>query len=138
MALAAEKVTFEQANWDATAEEHFGLIDGVDPEWIAFCRGEVELRHKALMAVKIGDERVGTLLWGVAHEPTKTVFIIEEMGAYCRDGYDLASAVVSMADAFAPKFRATHIRCETRRPGLARKMRQKGRVWYIIERPVGE
>lgn len=114
------------------------LIDGLSDEHIAFLFGEVELGHKGLMAVTIEGERVGSLIWSVSHETARTVMELEEMGAQCRAGYDLAEAALEMMEAFAPMFRATHLKFKTRRAALCRKMQDRFRVSFTLERALGE
>ena len=128
------KIVFLKIGWGVRVERHLSLIDGLAECDVTFYRQAVEMGHKGLLGVFVNDERVGSIIWCLSDEPAGTVFVIDEMGAECRQGLDLVKATYDMAHFFAPKLGAVSLRFMTRRIGLLTKIKDQFETTYVMEK----
>lgn len=126
-------LSFAPLDWDETTEKHLSEIAATTERDVAIFRDAVGAGTFCHWAILDGGERVGSLIWSVAHEPDGFVYVINAAAVDRPTSRDVTAFLFDWFEGFAKQTGAIGLRCWTERAGLMRKLVPHGRLKYVLE-----
>ncbi|PJE25766.1 hypothetical protein SAMN06297129_2447 [Pseudooceanicola antarcticus] len=134
MASDALKLWFSPVSWSDQIAADLRSIAAHDERDVSAFRRQVEAGEMQAMDILANGQRVGCLVWSLAHEPDGCDLVLNAVAARPVEGVSLAREVLWRWRAMARGLGARRLRCWTQRPGLVRILQQEGGIAsYVVE-----
>lgn len=134
MASDALKLWFSPASWSDQIAADLRSIAAHDERDVMAFRHQVEAGEMQAMDILANGQRVGSLVWSLAHEPDGRDLVLNAVAAQPVAGVSLAREILWRWREMAKGLGARRLRFWTRRRGLVRILEQQGALAsYVVE-----